>query len=101
MELELIMTICNHGSALDVVKSAKEAGAKGGTIIHARGSDTEETRKFFGIVIQPEKDVVLIVCKADEKKAIMLAIMKDNGSNSQAHSVVFSLPVDEAIGINL
>lgn len=43
----LILAICNSGNADDVMSTAKEAGARGGTIIHARGSCPKRCRTFF------------------------------------------------------
>ena len=56
---ELIITIINRGFSEDVVDAAKSAGAQGGTVLHARGTGVHEAEKFFGISIQPEKEMVL------------------------------------------
>ena len=56
----LIMYICNHGFAYDAMHEARMAGAKGGTILHGKTSVPEEKQKFFGITLNPEKDVLLI-----------------------------------------
>ena len=56
--------------------------------------------KFWGISIQQEREVVLILAKKEDKKAIMQAIHKECGMQSKANGIVLSLPVDGIIGVN-
>ena len=56
---DLILTIVERGYADDVMDAAKAAGARGGTILHARGTGSKEAEKFFGIIVQPEKELIL------------------------------------------
>jgi hypothetical protein len=98
--IELIITICNHGFAEAIMEVAKKNGARGGTILHARGSAMGEVKKFFGITIQPEKDIIMIVCPVTQKQAIMKGIVEEHGVKTPAHSLCFSLPVTDAIGFN-
>ena len=97
----LIITICNHGYADQVMDVAKKAGARGGTIMRARGSVGKNAEKFFGITIQPEKDVVLIVIDEQKKANCMHAICSQLGPHTPTHAITFSLLVDEVVGINL
>ncbi|MCM1513608.1 MAG: hypothetical protein NC090_01295 [Anaeroplasma bactoclasticum] len=96
----LILAICNSGSADEVMRTAKDAGAKGGTIIHARGSAQKDSEHFLGITIQPEKDIIMIITDEALKAPIMQSISRKHGVGTQAHTVTFSLPVDDAIGIS-
>lgn len=95
---ELLVTICNRGYAQDVIQSAKAGGATGGTIFHGRSIDTGDVKKFFGISIHPEKDIILIVALTEKKNDIMKAIGSEHGVDSEAHSVCFSVPVDDTVG---
>lgn len=97
-ELELIMTICNQGYADIIMESAKKAGARGGTIIHGRGSASAETLKFFGLTIQPEKELLIIVTKTTSKSEIMLAITSNHGIDTKARGLCFSVPITDARG---
>ncbi|MDR2822838.1 MAG: hypothetical protein LBV58_04825 [Acholeplasmatales bacterium] len=99
-ELELIVVVCNHGFADDVVASARHAGARGATILHGRGSATPEMTKFLGITIFPDKDLLLIVSKKEAKEIIMKTIMVDQGNEKDAHAICFSLPVSDALGLS-
>ncbi len=96
---ETIICIVNAGFSDTVMSVARECGAKGGTIIHARGSAREDAEVKFGITIEPEKEIVLILVKKDIKDDILHAIYKNVGLNSPGQGIAFSLPVDDVIGI--
>ena len=96
---ELIITIVNRGYADSAMDAAKEAGATGGTLIKARGTGIKEARKFFGIIIEPEKDVLLIVVDSTIKKAVMKAICKGAGLSTEGRGMSFSVPVEDIVGI--
>ena len=97
---ELIIAIVTKGMFPEVKMAASAAGAKGGTLIHALGLGGEEAQKFLGISIQPEKDIVLIVVRREEKNKVMQAIAEVAGINTQGKGILFSLPVDCAIGLS-
>ena len=99
-EHELIVTIITKGCFAEVKAAANSAGARGGTLIHALGMGGEEAQKFLGISIQPEKDIILIVVRREEKNKVMKAIAEAAGINTQGKGIIFSLPVDSAIGLS-
>ena len=95
----LIVTILNRGFADQAMDAAKRAGAHGGTVLHARGSGVHEAEKFFGVQIQPEKEVVLILVQTGAKDEIMRAIVREAGLNREGRGLTFALPVDDVAGI--
>ena len=97
---ELVMAVINRGFTDLVMDAARGAGARGGTILHARGTGAEEAAAYFGVSIQPEKEIVLIICQKDQKNDIMTAVMKNAGTATPAGGIVFSLPVDEVAGLD-
>lgn len=99
-EVELIVTICNQGYNDMVMDAAREAGAAGGTVLHAQGTGVRKSEKFLGVTLATEKDVIYIVSKTEKKNLIMQAIMEKAGMNTQAKAVCFSLPVSDTAGIN-
>lgn len=100
-EFELIITIITKGYFPEVKAAANAAGARGGTLIHALGMGGEEAQKFLGIAIQPEKDVIFNVVPRKDKARIMKAIADASGINTQGRGIIFSLPVDAAMGLSL
>jgi nitrogen regulatory protein PII len=97
---DLIISIINQGYSDEFMTVAKEAGARGGTVIAARGLTSNKPVKFFGVSIQDEKEIVLIMTGRESKTAIMEALSKAYGVNSQADGVIFSLPVESVMSLN-
>ena len=98
---ELILAIANEGHTDTVMTAAREAGASGGTVLHAKGTGAANAEKFFKVSIAQEKEIVLIVAKASEKSGIMRAILKSAGPDSEAGAIVLSLPVTEVAGFSM
>jgi len=99
-EYDLIVAITSHGYADDVMDAARSAGAPGGTILRARGAGIQQAEKFFGLSIQPEKDMLLILAKKDIRQEIMKAITGKKELQIDARAVVFSLPVNGVAGLS-
>ena len=55
IKFSMVMAVVNRGYVDDVMEAAKGAGARGGTVLHARSVGNEEVGNFFGITLQPEK----------------------------------------------
>ncbi|MDO4733516.1 MAG: P-II family nitrogen regulator [Bacillota bacterium] len=98
---ELIIAITNHGHVDTLMDAAREAGARGGTVIHALGTGAEQAEKFFGISVAREKDMIFIVTHSRDRNAIMKAIVSKAGAATKAHAIVFSLPVTEIAGLRM
>ena len=98
-KFECVVTIVDGGCSEYVVDAAKEVGAKGATIINGRGSTSSDSENFYKLNIQPDKQIVLILCKCNQTKSIVESINKKAGLNTKAHALSFVLPVEEAIGM--
>ncbi len=100
MEYQLILTIVIEGFADKVMTIAKKNGANGGTLIKGRELGNKNSFKFFNMTVEPEKDILLIVCKNEEKNKIMEAILSKYGVNTDARGICISLPIDNTVGID-
>ena len=76
---ELIVCIINRGFSDTVMTAARGSGARGGTILHAKGTGSHEAERFFGITIQPEKEIVLILVPKEIRSDVMSAIASSCG----------------------
>ena len=94
-----IMCIVNSGFSEAAMDAAKACGARGGTILHGRGTISKEAEKIFNISIQPEKEIVMILAKKSLINGILKGLYKAVGTNTEAQGIAFSLPVDEVVGI--
>ena len=96
---QLIVAITNTGYTDAVMEAASAAGARGGTVIHARATDAGNTNKFFGMAISEEREMIFLVTSADKRAAIMQSIMEKAGAHTEAQTVTFSVPLDDAAGL--
>ncbi|MBR5491434.1 MAG: P-II family nitrogen regulator [Oscillospiraceae bacterium] len=98
---ELLITISNQGYSDLIMDAARKVHAAGGTVIHARGTGSHLAEKFMGVTIVPEKEMVFIVVRKDQKNAIMRSIMDEAGVGTEAGAICFSLPVTDTAGMRL
>ena len=84
-----------------IMEIARQNGAGGGTVIHAKGSGWEGAEKFLGVSLAAEKELIFIVVKKELKNGIMEAVMAQAGLDSKAKSLAFSLPVTSTAGMRL
>lgn len=100
MNYEVIVCIVNAGYSELVMDAAKEVGARGGTVIHAKGTANKEAEQFFKITIQPDKEMVMILVPEDIKDNVLHAIYKSAGLKSEGQGIAFSMGVSNVVGIS-
>jgi len=98
-QYELLTIVTNVGHTDTVMDAAKKAGARGGTVVHAKGTGAGGSSKFFGVSLANEKEIIYIVVKRENKNEIMQMIMDEAGIDTPAQSIVYSLPVTSTAGI--
>ena len=96
---EVIFCIVNAGFSEAVMDAAREVGARGGTVLHASGTANTEAEKLFGITIQPEKDVVMILVKSEIRDAVLHALYNSVGLKTEGKGIAFALPVQDVVGL--
>ena len=96
---KLIITIVNHGYGAEVMKAARAAGARGGTLMKATGTGTDMDVKFFGVPLVPEKEMLLIAAKNEECQTIVEAMRATDILSTPGGGVIFSLLVDEFLAL--
>ena len=96
---EVIFAIVNAGFAEEAMDVAREKGARGGTILNARGVAREKEAAFFGITIHAEKEILMLVVEKESRDTILNALYEEMGMNKKAQGIVFSLPVSDVAGL--
>lgn len=96
----LIMVVLNRGYSEEVMRVARDCGATGGTVLHARSIGTAGMEKFFGVTIAPEKELLLIVAEGGVCCHIMGGIAEKAGPSTDASAISFSLPVTHVKGLH-
>lgn len=94
-----IYTIVEKGNADDVIEAAQKAGSRGGTVMHARGSGSEEARKVFNMLIEPEKEIVLIISEEAKTKDIVESIRKETQIEEEGKGIIFITNVEQTYGL--
>jgi hypothetical protein len=98
---DLIMCILNQGYSDEFMAEARKAGAGGGTVLSVRGAVRQSQVKFFGISVQNEKEIIMVLSTREKRNAIMKEVSEKFGAQSEAEGIVFSLPADNITGIEL
>ena len=96
---EVILCIVNNGFSDVVMDAAREFGAKGCTVLHARGTANPEAEKLFNITVQPEKEIVVIIVKSEQKDPIFKNLYQKVGLKTPGYGIAFSMPVTDVVGI--
>ena len=101
IDFELLVTIANSGHIETIMNAARSAQAPGGTVVHAKGTGKEQAKKFLGISLAEEKEMIFIVVRSSQKNKIMRAIMEQAGTGTSSGAIAFSLPVTATAGLRL
>ena len=96
---EVIFCIVNAGFSEAVMDAAREVGARGGTVLHASGTANTDAEKIFGITIQPEKDVVMILVSSEIRDKVLHALYESAGLKTEGQGIAFALPVQDVVGL--
>lgn len=96
---DLVVAIVNKGYTDLVMEASRDAGARGGTIMTARGTGNREIGDFYGIAIQPEKEVVFILTKREITDNVLKAIYEAAGLSTNGQGIAFAMPAGQTAGL--
>ena len=98
-KFELVICIVNAGFSQVVVEAARKAGARGGSIIRGRGTANPEAEEFFGVTIQPDKEIVLTLVPSEIKDEVLKTIFRESGNSKERQGIAMTLQVERATAI--
>ncbi|MCR1897551.1 P-II family nitrogen regulator [Irregularibacter muris] len=96
---DAIFTIVDRGKAENVIDAAVLAGSKGGTIINGRGSGIHEKSKLFSMVIEPEKEIIMVISEKEKTDHIVSSIREHLEIDRPGNGIMFILDINEAYGL--
>ena len=96
---QAIFVVVEKGLAEKVMDVAKSVGARGGTIINARGSGIHETAKLLNMEIEPEKEIVLMLTRRESTDGIVKAVRDNLKIDEPGNGIIFVQTVSETYGI--
>ena len=98
-DTKALYIVVNAGFSGEVMDVAREAGAKGATIINARGEGIMH-KSFLGITVDSEKEIILILIDEETSVKIMNAVKDSLGVHTPAQSICFTVPVSKTTALN-
>lgn len=93
-----IFTIVDKGRSRDCIEAARAAGARGGTLVHGRGAGVP-TDYYYPLVIEPQKDTVIVITPKDKAAMIREKIYSDLELDKPGNGIIFTLPVGRTSGL--
>ncbi len=97
IKYELIVTIVLEGYIEKVMTAAKKAGATGGTSITGKGMGGKMSKKLFGFVVEPGREIIYIIVPTEIKEKVMEAITSETGIKTDGMGLCFAIPIVSVI----
>lgn len=94
-----LTVIVDRGLSGDVMDIALKAGVRGGTILHGRGAGAEMATSLFGVEIEPEKELVIILTPDDLVDKVVQALSEGLHLDEPAKGILFVEPILDARGL--
>jgi len=94
-----LTVVVNRGMAEDVMDIARKSGVNGGTVMHGRGTGSEFTAKLFGMEIEPEKELVMILMPSDLIDKVVNDLFQELQLGIPGNGILFVEPIVEVRGI--
>ena len=96
---ELVIAVVNQKFTDEAIEAAKAAGATGATVLNTVSINNDAAEQKLGTTLKTETDTLMFLTTADYKIKIMEALRDSSGLKTEGGAVIFSIPVDELVGI--
>ena len=96
---ELVIAVVNEKYSDAAIDAARSAGATGATVFHSRSLDNAKVEQKMGTSISTDTNSIFFLTTREYKLKIMEAIRDVAGLKTDGTAVLFSVPVDDLVGI--
>lgn len=96
---ELVIAVVNPKYTDAAIEAARAAGATGATVFHTKSTGNSKAEQRIGTTIDQETDTIFFLTSLEFRTRIMEAIRDTAGLKTEGGAVLFSLPVDDLVGI--
>ena len=96
---ELVIAVVDEKYSDVAVEAARTAGATGATVFHTRSVDNAKIEQAMGTALAEDTDTIFFLTTSEYKLKIMEALRDSAGLKTDGSAVIFSVPVDELVGI--
>lgn len=102
MHFKLIVTFVESGETETILKAAREAGATGSTVIsQARGEGADQPRTFFGLTLEAQRDMILMLVEEHLCRPILETIARvGHFEERPGTGIAVQIDVEDAVGIS-
>jgi len=102
MHFKLIIAFVDDQVTDAVMDAAREAGATGATVItNARGEGVEQTKTFFGLTLETQRDVVLFLVEEHLSRRILETIsLTAKLEDKPGTGIAIQIDVEDAVGVS-
>jgi nitrogen regulatory protein PII len=102
MHFKLILAFVEDEVTPAVLEAARKAGATGSTVVsQARGEGAEKARTFFGLTLETQRDVLLLLVEEHLSRSILETIAEAGRFDEKPGSgIAFQVDVEDAVGIS-
>ncbi len=99
MRFKLVLASVKADITDRIVDAAKAADATGATIIPGRGTGIKEAKTFFGLSLEAQTDIVLLLVEEHLIDKILNAIKKAGEFDKPGTGIAFVIPVEHVVGL--
>lgn len=96
---ELVIAVVNQKYTETAIEAARSAGATGATVFHTRSTDNARAEQSMGTALPEQTDSIFFLTTEEYKLKIMEAVRDYAGLKTDGGAVIFSIPVDDLVGI--
>jgi len=96
---ELVIAVVNRNHTDEAIDAARTAGATGATVFHTKSINNSKAEQAIGTAIDTETDSIFFLTSYEYRGKIMEAIRDAAGLKTDGGAVIFSVPVDDLVGI--
>ena len=101
MHFKLIIALVKDNKTDKVLDAARQAGATGMTVINnARGEGLLQSRTFFGLTLETQRDMIMLLVEEHLSREILETISKVGEFETiHGNGIAFQLDVEDAVGV--
>ena len=99
MRFKLILSTIKTDLTDRIVDAAKGSGATGATIIPARGTGIREAKTFFGLSLEAQTDIVMLLVEEHLVDKILDSIKTAGEFHKPGTGIAFVVPVEQIVGL--
>ncbi len=101
MHFKLVIAFVEEDKTDKVMEAARTCGATGATVIsHARGEGLKQSKTFFGLTLETQRDMLLFLVEEHLSRNILEKISSVGEFDSKPGTgIAFQIDVEDAVGV--